>query len=145
MGFLHTFPSVMESFINSWAPNATLKSWEVVGSRALRVTAGNSPARTVLLLWGIYFIARCIYNLCFHPLHKIPGPRIAAMTSLYDFWYDAVKGGTYLWEISKMHDIYGKMAILAAIAPSLGPSDCAPSNTMIRSNRPYQSERGAHQ
>ncbi|KAK8130693.1 trichodiene oxygenase [Apiospora kogelbergensis] len=29
------------------------------------------------------------------------------MTPFYDFWYDVVKGGTYLWEIRKMHDIYG--------------------------------------
>ena len=97
----------MEKLIHTWAP--TVKSLGVVGSRALRKTAGNSPTWTVFVLCGIYFIARCIYNLYFHPLRKIPGPRIAAMTSFYDFWYDVVKGGTYLWEIGKMHDIYGKI------------------------------------
>jgi len=67
---------------------------------------------TATMLCGIYFVVRCIYNLYFHPLRKIPGPRIAAMTSFYDFWYDVVKGGTYLWEIRRMHEIYGKMAVL---------------------------------
>ncbi|KAL9619844.1 MAG: hypothetical protein Q9160_005584 [Pyrenula sp. 1 TL-2023] len=97
----------MEKLILTWAPNATAKPLGVAGSRALREAANISPAWTVFMLWGIYFVARCVYNLYFHPLRKIPGPHIAAMTSFYDFWYDVIKGGTYLWEIRKMHETYG--------------------------------------
>lgn len=91
----------------TWAP--TVASLGVAMSGLLRRAAGGSPAWGVFVLCGVYCVARCIYNLYFHPLRKIPGPRIAAMTSLYDFWYDVVKGGTYLWEIGKMHEVYGKI------------------------------------
>jgi hypothetical protein len=105
----------MEKLIHTWAPDATAKSLGAADSRALIETAGNSPAWTVSMLCGIYVVVRCIYNLYFHPLRKIPGPRITAITSFYDFWYDVVKGGTYLWEIRRMHEVYGKMAVLPAI------------------------------
>ena len=55
----------------------------------------------------IYVVLRCVYNLYFHPLRKIPGPKMAAMCSWYDFYFDIIKGGTYLWQIKKMHDEYG--------------------------------------
>jgi hypothetical protein len=55
----------------------------------------------------IYVILRCVYNLYFHPLRKIPGPKMAAMCSWYDFYSDIIKGGTYLWQVKKMHDEYG--------------------------------------
>jgi cytochrome P450 len=89
------------------ASDATLKLMGTSISRALTTSARGSPTWTLFVLLVTYFAGRCIYNLYFHPLHKIPGPRIAAMTSFYDFWYDVVRGGTYLWEIGKMHEVYG--------------------------------------
>ncbi|XP_014550458.1 hypothetical protein COCVIDRAFT_43024 [Bipolaris victoriae FI3] len=59
------------------------------------------------LSWVAYIGMRCIYNLFFHPLRKIPGPWMAAMTPLPDFWHDAVRRGNYIWEIQKMHRKYG--------------------------------------
>jgi hypothetical protein len=105
--FPNISPTIMEKLIYTWAP--TIESLSIAVSRALRETARNSPAWGAFVLCSVYFVARCIYNLYFHPLRKIPGPRIAAMTSFYDFWYDVVKGGTYLWEIGKMHETYGKI------------------------------------
>lgn len=52
--------------------------------------------------------SRWFYNLYLHPLRKIPGPKLSAMTSSPDFYYDVVKDGTCLFEIRKMHDIYGE-------------------------------------
>lgn len=135
----------MESLIDISAATATVKWTGTVGSRAWRETAVSSSIWTILLLWVTYVIAQCVYNLYFHPLRKIPGPRLAAMTCLYEFWYDAVRGGAYIWEIRKMHEVYGKTAVLAAIAPLLRRSNGAPSYTVGRPNRPYQPERGAHQ
>ncbi|KOS44050.1 hypothetical protein ACN38_g5019 [Penicillium nordicum] len=54
-----------------------------------------------------YFVTRCIYDLFFHPLRKFPGPKLAAIGSFYEFYYDVIKDGTYLWEIEKMHKEYG--------------------------------------
>ncbi|KAJ5312793.1 hypothetical protein N7508_003623 [Penicillium antarcticum] len=54
-----------------------------------------------------FFALRTIYNLYFHPLSKFPGPKIAAATFLYEFYYDVIKSGMYLWEIERMHKEYG--------------------------------------
>lgn len=70
-------------------------------------TVTSQLVRVFFLFWVAYFGLRCLYNVFFHPLRKIPGPWMAAMTSLPDFWYDAVKRGNYIWEIQKMHEKYG--------------------------------------
>jgi len=54
-----------------------------------------------------YVFLGAIYRLYFHPISKIPGPKLAAVTSLYGFYFNVVKGGRYMWEIEKMHDKYG--------------------------------------
>ncbi|KAJ5682420.1 cytochrome P450 [Penicillium macrosclerotiorum] len=55
----------------------------------------------------ISFLWRAIYNLYFHPLRKFPGPKIAAITPLYEYYFDLFKHGMYIWEIEKMHAKYG--------------------------------------
>ncbi|BCS03651.1 cytochrome P450 [Aspergillus luchuensis] len=54
-----------------------------------------------------YHAFRSIYRLCFHPLRKIPGPKLAAITYGYEFYYNVIKGGKFVWEIERMHKIYG--------------------------------------
>ncbi|CDM33000.1 Cytochrome P450 [Penicillium roqueforti FM164] len=64
----------------------------------------------MLLLWFGFFsfiFGVVIYRLYFHPLSKFPGPKLAALTSLYEFYYNVVLGGRYLWEIERMHEKYG--------------------------------------
>ncbi|OQE44489.1 hypothetical protein PENCOP_c002G01106 [Penicillium coprophilum] len=50
---------------------------------------------------------RTVYHLYFHPLSRFPGPKLAAATSLYEFYYDVIKSGMYIWEIERMHEKYG--------------------------------------
>ncbi|KAJ4286522.1 hypothetical protein N0V90_013222 [Kalmusia sp. IMI 367209] len=63
----------------------------------------------LLLLGAIaaYYAARSIYRLYFHPLRKIPGPKLAAISRSYEFYYDVIKGGKFLFQIEKMHEKYG--------------------------------------
>ena len=55
-----------------------------------------------------YSIGLFVYRLTLDPLAKFPGPKIAAMTSWYEFYYDWWCEGHYVFEIEKMHQKYGK-------------------------------------
>ncbi|CVL03541.1 hypothetical protein FPRO06_10847 [Fusarium proliferatum] len=48
-----------------------------------------------------------IYRLYLSPLAKIPGPKLAALTFFYEFYYDVVKRGRFLWKIQDLHRQYG--------------------------------------
>lgn len=66
------------------------------------------------IIWGasglyiLKLIFTAIYNVWFHPLARFPGPRIAVIGPWYEFYYDVVKDGRYLWQIEEMHKKYGK-------------------------------------
>jgi hypothetical protein len=62
-------------------------------------------AGAVLVLYGVFVI---IYKLCFHPLAKFPGPKLAALTQFYEIYFDIAKKGRFIWEIERMHEKYGK-------------------------------------
>ncbi|KAF9875010.1 trichodiene oxygenase [Colletotrichum karsti] len=63
---------------------------------------------TIILIWPVYYVLYLIYNVSpFHPLSKFPGPKIAAASYLYEFWFDMIKGGRYTMKIKEMHEIYG--------------------------------------
>ncbi|OQE22869.1 hypothetical protein PENFLA_c012G09220 [Penicillium flavigenum] len=55
----------------------------------------------------MYIAVKSIYRLYFHPLSKIPGPKLAAITSGYEFYFNVVKGGMFIWEMERLHEIYG--------------------------------------
>lgn len=68
---------------------------------------------TFYLLLGCWVILHWVYNLCFHPLRNIPGPRLAAMTSCFEFYYDVLSNGLYLRKIKEMHEAYGRLTFLS--------------------------------
>ncbi len=54
-------------------------------------------------------ITLLIYRLVFSPLASVPGPKIAAATGWYEFYYDCILAGKYIFEIERMHNIYGEL------------------------------------
>ncbi|PYH72891.1 cytochrome P450 [Aspergillus vadensis CBS 113365] len=54
-----------------------------------------------------FYVLRSIYRLYFHPLSGIPGPKLTAVTHLYEFYYDVICHGRFLFQIEKMHQQYG--------------------------------------
>lgn len=55
----------------------------------------------------IYGFSLAIYRLLFSPIARFPGPKLAALTNLYEFYYDYFGNGKYIFQIEKMHAKYG--------------------------------------
>jgi hypothetical protein len=63
----------------------------------------------IVIAWAIvYPIYLAITRLYFYPIAHFPGPKMVAMSSWCEFYYDYWKGGKYIFEIKKMHEKYGK-------------------------------------
>lgn len=58
-------------------------------------------------IWLIYLIFLAVHRLLFSPLAKFPGPKLAALTLWYEFYYDVIKRGRYTWKIGELHKEYG--------------------------------------
>lgn len=70
--------------------------------------AGLQLVAIVLALWLGYCTTLAVYRVSLHPLAKFPGPKLAALTYWYEFYFDAVLLGRYSHEIVRLHEIYGK-------------------------------------
>lgn len=57
----------------------------------------------------VYNVALVVYCLYFSPLAKFPGPKLAAATMWYGYYYDVVKRGRYTWKIAELHAQYGSL------------------------------------
>ncbi|KAK2044830.1 trichodiene oxygenase [Colletotrichum somersetense] len=83
----------MGSLAEVVAPVSIL-SWRAVGA--------------LIIAWIAYHFVLALYNISpFHPLSKIPGPKLAGASYLYEFWFDFVKKGRYTLEIRRLHEVYG--------------------------------------
>lgn len=76
----------------------------------------------------LYRTFQLIKNIFFHSLSHIPGPRLAAASRLYEWYYDCVLIGQYCFKIRDLHDEYGN---------EFSPSDVMPTN----SERTYHTHR----
>ena len=77
-----------------------------------------SAALLAVLL--IYTILLVVYRLRFSPIAAFPGPKLAAATEWYEFYYHIVKNGQFGHTIQKLHDIYGERQISELVeTPSL--------------------------
>lgn len=67
------------------------------------------PVLTVATIIALasYTVYGALYRLFFSPIASFPGPRLAALTLWYEFYYDVVKGGQYSWKIEELHKKYG--------------------------------------
>ena len=67
----------------------------------------SHAATTVLFISAIYILGIAVHRLIFSPIAGFPGPKLAAVTGWYEFYYDVVKKGKYLFEIERLHNKYG--------------------------------------
>ena len=74
----------------------------------MEANLSNGPVLLSLVYIALtYLITTAIYRLYLSPLAKFPGPKLAALTLWYEFYYDVVKRGKYTWRIAEMHKQYG--------------------------------------
>ena len=64
---------------------------------------------TLFAIFVLYSALITFYRIFLHPLARFPGPKLAAATKWYEFWFDLIKppGGTFMHEIERMHSVYG--------------------------------------
>lgn len=54
------------------------------------------------------------------------------MGTFYEFYYDGIKDGTYLWEIEKMHRKYGKEPCIHQDDMFEATTDSFPKGPIVR-------------
>jgi hypothetical protein len=56
-----------------------------------------------------WLVTLAIYRLYLHPLARagFPGPRLAAVTTWYEAYFDVFLQGQYIFQIERMHQKYG--------------------------------------
>jgi cytochrome P450 len=85
-------------------------STTVSGTIMLAVIANIRPLVLCIWLFGswiLWYTLVVVQRLFFHPLVKVPGPKIAAATLLYQTWYCFVGGSRFYIKIEKLHEQYG--------------------------------------
>ena len=65
----------------------------------------------LILALAAYTIYGILYRLYFSPVAGFPGPRLAALSFWYEFYYDVVKRGQYTFKIRELHERYGTLSI----------------------------------
>ena len=54
-------------------------------------------------------LAYCVFDrLCFSPLARFPGPKLAALAGWYEIWYELVNGPIFSTRMSQLHDRFGE-------------------------------------
>ena len=48
------------------------------------------------------------YRLFLSPIAHIPGPKLAAVTFWYEFFYEVIRPGQFVFKIKELHKQYGE-------------------------------------
>lgn len=58
-------------------------------------------------VWVCSLLGLTIYRLYVHPIAKFPGPKLAALSRWYEFYYDVICKGQFSFHIQELHKKYG--------------------------------------
>ena len=61
----------------------------------------------VVTLAVVQLIWTAVSRLFLSPIARIPGPKLAALTSWYEFYYDVIRPGQFVFHIQDLHERYG--------------------------------------
>ena len=85
---------------------------------ALLTSITSSPQSVFIAVISVLlliFIARRVYSVYFGPLSKFPGPKLAAATLWYEFYYDVILQGRYTFKIKELHKKYGMRKLISLL------------------------------
>lgn len=87
-----------------------LTSINMLGFKSCSASGIVYGLAVVGLLYGVSLV---LYRLYFHPLSKFPGSKLAAATKWYEFYFDILsgQGGSFMFELDRMHDLYGSCQV----------------------------------
>ncbi|KAL2126994.1 hypothetical protein VTI74DRAFT_11498 [Chaetomium olivicolor] len=71
------------------------------------VILGGASLALAVGTFAVYLVGLAIYRLYMSPIARFPGPKLAALTNWYEFYYDVVRQGEFTWHIQKLHKKYG--------------------------------------
>lgn len=87
----------------------------MAGTKAIQALL-SLPSSTVFVGSLALFIAFraivVVYRLCFHPLCPVPGPKLAAASSLYIRYYEVFGGGGLTHFLPDLHKVYSTFSRL---------------------------------
>lgn len=70
--------------------------------------AASNLLLALVLLIPAYALGLVVFRLVLHPLRSVPGPKLAAATSLYELYHNCIKHGQYAFHVQKLHRKYGQ-------------------------------------
>jgi hypothetical protein len=59
-------------------------------------------------LYAAYLIGLGVFRLYLSPIANFPGPKLAALTRWYEFYYEVVLRGKFSDHITDLHRAYGQ-------------------------------------
>ncbi|KAH6635855.1 cytochrome P450 [Chaetomium tenue] len=71
----------------------------------------------------VYVVYSAIWRLYMSPIAHFPGPRLAALTDLYEAYYNNWLGGKYIWKIDELHKEYGPIVRISPRDLHVGDPD----------------------
>ncbi|KAI1478197.1 cytochrome P450 [Daldinia eschscholtzii] len=73
----------------------------------LALSHSNTQPESIVVTIVLYFVTLALYRLYLHPLSRFPGPKLMAVTRLYEGYYDLYKNDQYTFKITELHKQYG--------------------------------------
>ena len=79
---------------------------------SMNLLSRSETALLTVIVLVLYYGVLEIYRLFFHKLASFPGPKLAALTYWFEFYYDVYPyKHQYAWKIREMHEQYGPSSI----------------------------------
>ncbi|KAG5921419.1 hypothetical protein E4U53_003803 [Claviceps sorghi] len=78
---------------------------------------------TACVCVALPWFMKAIYNLYLHPLRNVPGPKLAALTDFYAFYWNWIREGGYSKQFARLHKDYNSCVI--RIGPNSVHTDLA--------------------